>query len=280
MSHAQWSKTIRSKVNASWNLHQLLPSDLDFFLLLSSIVGIYGSPGQANYAAGCTFQDALARHRTTAGRPASVSLDLGWMRDDGVVRESADYARRLAGTANFNPVATADLLALLDHYCDPALGPLSPDQSQLLMGASTPAEARSRGGDAFWASRTRMFDGFDVELEATASGVAAGAETARGDDLDAAQLFTRADGPLERIGIVVAALKSKLARALGVEAKEIEGGKGLADYGVDSLMAVELRNWVQRDFGVSLAVFEIMQNGKKIDDIGMLVEDKRGNGTT
>ena len=51
MTHAQWSKTIRCKVNASWNLHQLLPSDLDFFLLLSSIVGIYGSPGQANYAA-------------------------------------------------------------------------------------------------------------------------------------------------------------------------------------------------------------------------------------
>lgn len=280
MTHAEWSKTIRSKVNASWNLHQLLPSDLDFFFLLSSIVGIYGSPGQANYAAGCTFQDALARHRTTAGRPASVSLDLGWMRDDGVVRESADYARRLASTANFNPVATTDLLALLDHYCNPALEPLSPDQSQLLIGASTPAEARSRGGDAFWASRTRMFAGFDVELEAAASGMAASAETAKGDDLDVAQLFIQADGPLTRIGIVVTALKSKLARALGVEAKEIEGGKGLADYGVDSLMAVELRNWIQRDFGVSPAVFEIMQNGKKIDDIGMLVEDKRGNATT
>lgn len=280
MTHAQWSKTIRSKVNASWNLHQLLPGDLDFFLLLSSIGGIYGSPGQANYAAGCTFQDALARHRTTAGRPASVSLNLGWMRDDGVVRESAALARRLASTANYSPVATTDLLALLDHYCDPALEPLSPDQSQLLIGASTPAEARSRGGDAFWASRTRMFAGFDIELEATASGMAASAETAKGDDLDAAKLFIQAEGPLERIGVVITALKSKLARALGVEAKEIEGGKGLADYGVDSLMAVELRNWIQRDFCVSLAVFEIMQNGKTIDDIGILVEDKRGNGTT
>lgn len=66
------------------------------------------------------------------------------MRDDGVVRESAALARRLASTANFNPVATTDLLALLDHYCDSALEPLSPDQSQLLIGASTPAEARSR----------------------------------------------------------------------------------------------------------------------------------------
>lgn len=125
-----------------------------------------------------------------------------------------------------------------------------------------------------------MFAGFDVEPEGTASGVMASAETGIGDDLDAAQLFIQADGSLERIGIVITALKSKLARALGVEAKEIEGGKGLADYGVDSLMAVELRNWIQKDFGLSVAVFEIMQNGKKIDDIGILVEDKRGNGTT
>ncbi|RWA08359.1 hypothetical protein EKO27_g6749 [Xylaria grammica] len=170
MTHAQWSSTIRSKVNTSWNLHQLLPPNLDYFILLSSISGIYGSPGQGNYAAGCTFQDALARHRTAAGHRASVSLDLGWMRDDGVVRESVDYQRRLASTANFNPVATADLLALLDHYCDPALPPLTLKQSQLIVGASTPREVRARGGDAYWASRTCLFSGFDVAQKAHAAG--------------------------------------------------------------------------------------------------------------
>jgi acyl carrier protein len=86
--------------------------------------------------------------------------------------------------------------------------------------------------------------------------------------------------PLESIRILVAALKSKLARALGVEAKEIKACKGLADYGVDSLTAVELRNWIQRDFGLSVAVFDIVQDGKRIDDIDMLVEEKRENGIT
>ncbi|RYC59250.1 hypothetical protein CHU98_g6953 [Xylaria longipes] len=214
MTHAQWSSTIRSKVNTSWNLHQLLPPNLDFFILLSSIVGIYGSPGQSNYAAGCTFQDALARHRTATGHRASVSLDLGWMRDDGVVRESADYQRRLASTANFNPVATADLLALLDHYCDPALPLLTLDQSQLLVGASTPREVRARGGDAYWASRTRLFSGFDVAQAAHAPGTNQFSTTRPKDGGDdASRLFSQASNSVERTKVVVAALRAKLARA-------------------------------------------------------------------
>ncbi|KAI0100989.1 fatty acid synthase S-acetyltransferase [Nemania sp. FL0031] len=275
MTHAQWSTSIRSKVDTSWNLHQLLPGDLDFFILLSSIVGVYGSPGQGNYAAGCTFQDALARHRTAAGHRASVSLDLGWMRDDGVVHESADYQRRLASTTELKPVATADMLALLDHYCDPALPPLTIDQSQLIVGASMPVEVRARGGDAYWASRTRLFSGFDVTRAAAALDTdqsTASHASKIGDD--AARLFKLTDDPLERTKIVVEALKAKLARALGVETDEIDSAKGLADYGVDSLMAVELRNWVLRDYGVTLAVFEIMQGGRTIGDVGTLVQEK------
>lgn len=265
MPYSQWRPTIQPKVNTSWNLHELLP-DLDFFIILASIVGISGSPGQSNYAAGCAFQDALARYRTETGRRASVSLDLGWMRDDGVIRESAELQRRRAAAADLNPVATADLLALLDHYCDPSLAPLAPDQSQLLVGLGTPSEVRARGGDTSWAQRTRLFAGFDVAR-------AAGAEAAGGRE-DAAQLFRRADTAAGRAEVVVAALREKLARALGVVVDEIDAAKGLADYGVDSLMAVELRNWIRKDFGVSLAVFEIMDGGKTVRDIGVSVEAK------
>ncbi|KUI64108.1 Lovastatin diketide synthase LovF [Cytospora mali] len=87
MTHEQWSRTIQSKVNTSWNLHETLPNNLDFFILLSSVVGVYGFLGQSNYAAGGSFQDDLARKRTAVGHRASVSLDLGWMRDDGAIHE-------------------------------------------------------------------------------------------------------------------------------------------------------------------------------------------------
>lgn len=60
---------------------------------------------------------------------------------------------------------------------------------------------------------------------------------------------------------MVRALTTKLARALSISADDIEQGKQLGAYGVDSLMAVELRNWIARDFGANIAVFEIMGGG-------------------
>lgn len=267
MTHEQWSRTIRSKVDTSWNLHDILPDNLDFFILLSPVVGVYGFLGQSNYAAGGSFQDGLARQRTTSGHRASVSLDLGWMRDDGVIHESTQYQRRRAAANDINPVSTADLLAVLEHYCDPFLPPLTRDQSQLLIGASTPPEVRARGGDTSWAMRTQLFAGFTI---AQAPGTMTATPSGGGDN--ASQLFQQAESASERTGIVVEALRGKLARALAVDVEEIDGGKRLTDYGVDSLMAVELRNWIRRDFCANLAVFDIMDSGKTIRDMGKTVE--------
>ncbi|KAJ8132109.1 hypothetical protein O1611_g1520 [Lasiodiplodia mahajangana] len=61
MTHEKWTRTIKSKVHASWNLHALLPRDMDFFILLSSLVGIYGAIGQSNYAAGWCFRLAKSQ---------------------------------------------------------------------------------------------------------------------------------------------------------------------------------------------------------------------------
>lgn len=69
---------------------------------------------------------------------------------------------------------------------------------------------------------------------------------------------------------MVRALTTKLARALSISADDIEQGKQLGDYGVNSLMAVELRSWIARDFGANILVFEIM-GGTKIAAIGELV---------
>lgn len=77
---------IRPKVDGSWNLHTLLPSGMDFFVLLSSLAGVGGSHGQSNYAAGNTYQDALALHRTSQGEKA-MSMDLGKILRMGYVAE-------------------------------------------------------------------------------------------------------------------------------------------------------------------------------------------------
>lgn len=269
MTYAQWSTTIGSKVKASWNLHELLPKDMDFFILLSSLAGLYGPVGQSNYAAGCTFQDALARARTAAGFRGSVALDLGWMATIGIIAEREDYQHNRKGAGDMAPVSAEDYMAVLERYCDPGLSALELWQSQLLVGPVTPAHFHARAEELVPTVGRPIFAAFNVASRfAGGCGHGGGAGAAARDDT--AVLFQQASGGKERSAIVVEAIKAKLARALGVAADEIDSLKKLSDYGVDSLMAVELRNWIRRDFRAAVAVFEMM-GGATIAEVAALV---------
>ncbi|KAI1453481.1 hypothetical protein F4805DRAFT_478404 [Annulohypoxylon moriforme] len=269
MTHAEWSTTIQSKVNSSWNLHNLLPKDMDFFILLSSLSGVYGSPGQSNYAAGCSFQDALARSRTAAGHRASVSINLGWMRTIGIIAETERYRHNRMNVGDMAKVEEADFFALLDHYCDPLLPPLSVTQCQVLIGVVTQAHFRARGETPNQMMSRPLFSSLDAP-HLYENGNNAGASAAQ-EDFPA--LFRQAGSSRERSEVFVAALKARLARALDVPAEDVDPRRSLSDYGTDSLMAVELRNWIQRDFGVTVAVFNIM-GGADIAAVGELVAER------
>ncbi len=95
MTYEAWVAAARVKTVGSWNLHRLLPADLDFLILLSSAAGVIGNRGQANYAAGNTFQDALACYRSCPPlRRRSVSLDLGPIIGAGMVdQKMMDHLR-------------------------------------------------------------------------------------------------------------------------------------------------------------------------------------------
>lgn len=88
MAHAQWAQPLRPKVAGSRNLHEHFDADrpLDFFVLCSSVSGVVGNPGQAAYAAGNAYQDALAAYRQGRGLCA-VAVDLGVMRNVSVLAE-------------------------------------------------------------------------------------------------------------------------------------------------------------------------------------------------
>lgn len=273
MTHAQWEETMRSKVHASWNLHHLLPQQgLDFFVLLSSLSGIYGSIGQSNYAGGCAFQDALARYRIAHGQKA-ISLDLGWMSNIGIVAETALYQQNRQTAADMMPIEDVELMALLNLYCDPGR-PIAADlyQSQLLVGAVTPAACLARGLDPPTLALRPMFAGFSMVL-GDGQRRQGGSEGATGRAVDFAALFRQAETFEDRVGVVVLGLSTKLARAMSITADDVQLSRQLSDYGVDSLMAVELRNWISKEFRANVAVFEIMGTST-IAAIGSLVVEK------
>ncbi|KAL4936894.1 KR domain-containing protein [Aspergillus oleicola] len=112
MSKSDFEAALRPKVMGSWNLHTLLPRDLDFFILCASISGVIPSFGQTNYAAGNTFQDALARYRVQRGEKA-VSIDMGMFVDAGFVATHAGLADQLQARGSV-PLYMEDLLRLLE----------------------------------------------------------------------------------------------------------------------------------------------------------------------
>ncbi|KKO96951.1 lovastatin nonaketide synthase [Trichoderma harzianum] len=130
MSYADFKEPLRSKVPGIWNLHSMLPDSLDFFVILSSSSGINGTRGQANYAAGNTFQDAVAHHRVSQG-PHAIAIDLGSVLSVGYVAEggNAEIDNNLSAWG-FMGIREEEFLAIIEY---------------LVTGIENPALMRAKG---------------------------------------------------------------------------------------------------------------------------------------
>ena len=153
MSRVDFNAALVREVAGSWNLHTHLPKSMDFFILLSSVSGVVGNRGQANYACGNTYQDSLARHRIALGEKA-VAIDLGSMLGVGLVAENKAIKDAIDAAGFFMGISEAELHAILDRFCDLALDLLSPQTCQVVMGLETPASLRAKNIDeAYWMTK-------------------------------------------------------------------------------------------------------------------------------
>ncbi|KAI9640547.1 hypothetical protein NHQ30_010845 [Ciborinia camelliae] len=263
MSYEDWKAAIEPKVTGSWNLHNALPQDMDFFILLSSIVGIAGQIGQSNYSSGNTFQDALARYRVSQGLRA-VSIDLGRMTAAGRLAENAELEKKFIASDNFLHLTPNDLTALLGHYCRASTGLLSPTESQVLFGLVT-----SDSGE-----RSLL----EAPLFKYMHNVPSGNERPNKKDDDSppianwAALFMEAKNVTDSGAVVTKALIQKFVTALNTTI-HIDEQKPILTYGLDSLLAVELRNWLGKEFKATVTVTEIMA-GATFVSVGVMVAQR------
>ena len=265
MTLDDWTTSTAPKIIGSQNLDQLLPRGLDFFVLLSSLVGIVGAQGQSNYAAGNAFQDSLARCRVSRGEKA-VSLDLGMIVDEGTVADDEALARTMGSFGHYQPMTTSNLEALLERYCDPSLRVLPADECQVVCGIRSPKALRALGfKEPGWMSLP-MFRAVHLLDQSSESSTATVQESFQ----DALQAATSLQ---EAADLVVDALITKLAALLGIAATDLDPSRPIHLYGVDSLVAVELRNWFANNIRADVAVLHILGN-TSTEALGLIAVEK------
>lgn len=250
MSLEDYHAAVKPKVQGSWNLHELLPKNLDFFIMLSSGTGVLGRGGLSNYAIGNTYQDALARHRVSIGMKAH-SLDLGIVLSVGYVASATEAFQSLLGVG-YALLKEEELHVILEELCDPSLPVASTYKAQICLGFEPPEMMRAKGVDfPDWVEDPLFKHTFNIRVDGQKVEEVVGAVNYKAL-LIAAGTRTMGDS------IVVEATVHKLAKALSMDVEEIDTLQPLHAYGVDSLVAIELRTWFLKEMGAEIAVFDIM----------------------
>lgn len=287
MTHAQWAEALRPKVQGTWNLHEYFGHDrpLDFFVNLSSISGIIGNKGQANYAAGSTFQDAVANERRRAGLKG-VSVDLGIMLDVGVIAEKGsvgDLRRWEEVIGVREPLFHALMKTVIDGQQQQQQdqgGELSiPPQIAIGLGTADVFDAAGATRPDYFADDKRFSPLTAPESDAHNAGMSAGG--AVGSTSQAASLQLRLAGATTRaeaVQIIKDGLVDKIANILQTPSLEIDASRPIYLHGVDSLVAMEVRNWIRREMEAQVAIFDILeavpmaQFAEKVADRSKLVQ--------
>jgi polyketide synthase 12 len=232
---------LRAKVDGAWNLHELTRDlDVSAFVLFSSMAGLAGASGQANYAAANSFLDGLAVHRRSYGLPA---MSLGWglwdqasamtgalgaadrarFGRDGILAMSSDQALELMDTAlivdePFLLPAHIDLAALRVKFDGGTLPPMFVD----LINAPT----RRQVDDSLAAAKSKS------------------------------ALLQRLEGlpEDEQYGVLLDLVRANIATVLGNSSPEsIDPERAFQELGFDSLTAVEMRNRLKSATGLALS---------------------------
>lgn len=260
MSYEVFKAVIKPKVDGSWNLHLALPPSLDFFILLSSIMGIVGSPGQSQYAAGNMFQDSLAKSLVRTGdRPESCVVDLGGIDGAGWSYETGwiEYGIRLG----WRKMSEQQFHTLLD-YCCSSRRPRTCSGSHVVTGIHTSKFLEHQGiGVPAWHS----LPPFSHLAHSHVSPLS----TAK-TDTETSSYASRLSGmtdPSEIGTLLVDAIRDRLAKILSVDIVEIDSSKPIHKFGIDSLGAVELRSWMANDLGCEVQTLEILSE-RSIEEFG------------
>ncbi len=222
----RFSTVFAPKVQGGWNLHELTKGmPLDFFVLFSSAVSLIGSAGQANHVAASTFLDMLAHYRRSQGLPA-LSIDWGPWAEIGAAAEREVSERLLnRGVESISPEEGIEALSAVTQSAQfTHVGIVPVDWKRFTSQSTSPFFALLR----------------EQAQAKTVKPNASGQKTQQNNDLWQ-QLESAPES--KRKNLLLAHVHEQVTKVLNLPADfALEQRQPLQELGLDSLMAVELRN--------------------------------------
>jgi myxalamid-type polyketide synthase MxaB len=237
LSEQTWErfKTVMDpKIEGAWNLHTLtLKSVLDFFILYSAGASLFGSPGQGNYAAANSFLDGLAHYRRCLGLPA-LSINWGRWSEVGMAsRLSSQDQQRWAGLG-MNSIKPEQGMMALQHL-------LRQQAVQVAVLSIDWSNFGGRQGDSVQPLLRRILP---ENGQVTSSRV--GAESPE---------RLKSLSPVEQGQALLSYTREQVIKTFRLDPSySFEASQLLLGLGMDSLMAVELKNRIESDLGVNIPI--------------------------
>ncbi|GKZ27179.1 type I Iterative Polyketide synthase (PKS) [Aspergillus brasiliensis] len=276
MTHEQFMGAIKPKVQGSWNLHKYLPQDMDFYVLLSSSVGIAGSRGQGNYSAGNvaiyyqqrkentrdnltrssgnSFQDALAHYRQHHNQHG-VSIDVGMVLGVGFLADTTEErVHDNTKTWSFIGIREKEFLGIVQAAITGVSVKSQRIPPQLVTGLGT-GGMMAQGAEKYpwWFNDAKFSHLVQVDTHQVI-------QTRDEDSVQVQEQLSRVTSVDAASEIVCEALVAKLAKSMMMPVDDIEHTRPVSSYGVDSLLAVELRGWIFTELQADVSVFDLLSN--------------------
>ncbi|KAH7141842.1 beta-ketoacyl synthase domain-containing protein [Dactylonectria macrodidyma] len=244
-----WKDSARPKVQGTLNMHEAFcsPETTDFFVMLSSVSSIVGSASQSNYAAGNAFLDAFAHAGKQFSRGVTnyATINVGAVEGSqlvaGALEQGSDVARTI-GSVSFG-----DVLATIEYAMNPQAR-VNQQAVQHIMHFNRDTMEDTFGHSAL---SDPMYDHVPSKRRLGGKATNNGATDSKKQSV--LQTVEQAETISSAEDMVRQALLDKFAAFIGDDVPDVP----IAALGLDSLVSIELKNWIRQTFRSQLQVSEL-----------------------
>jgi hypothetical protein len=276
---------------------------LDFFVLISSNVAQIALPTQATYCASNNFQNEFARYRRNLGLPATA-VELGLIEEAGDLGQNPVYQNAIMRNG-FYHTSENGFLQHLDHvFANIGIGGERPDwgrhdscaeghvitsldPARLLKSAKATHQSASQElgskprwhSDARFSHVVRTMENIDASDEVASSKFHAPSNPSQETEAALSEIdaMIRSNDLGAATLVVTNSIIARIADMLFISIDSVDAAKGVAAYGMDSLIAAELRNWFLRTYKCIISFLKLLDTATSIEELANIVVTSRSD---